>query len=123
MRALLLCALLLCALLASCVATTGDLERIHARIGEVERAFESGSVEHGEVNAVRIALKRTQDEVKAVAREVENRPGVWSRFALEIILASVGVAVPSAVGATNLVRNRARVKRGERVSTAKTEAG
>lgn len=97
-------------LLSSCVATTGDLDRIHTRIEAVESAVESGNC--AEVQA---ALARTKAEVASVAREVESRPGVWSRFALEVILAAVGVAVPSAVGATNLVRNRARVKRGEPV--------
>lgn len=104
-------AILLCALLcASCVATTGDLGRIHARIAEVEVALDAGDCDE-----IRSALADTRATVDEVKRDVEERPGLWSRFALEIILAAVGVAVPSAVGATNLVRNRARVKRGEPV--------
>lgn len=96
-------------LLAGC-ATAGDLARVHARIESVEVAFESG-----DCAAVQEALSATKQEVAVIAREVDERSGVWSRFALEIILAAVGVAVPSAVGATNIVRNRARVKRGEPV--------
>lgn len=113
--------------LASCVATTGDLDRIHMRIEQGEERievalvqFEAGLVEAEEVTgAVRKSLADTKAEVKAVAEDVSERPGLWSRFALEIMLAAVGVAVPSAVGATNLVRNRARVKRGEPVRVPK----
>lgn len=101
--------------LCGCVATTGDLDRIHARIEHVEAAVESGDCEE-----IKSALADTRATVADVAREVDERGGVWSRFALEIILASVGVAVPSAVGATNLVRNRARLKRGEQVTVPRT---
>lgn len=112
-------ALLVAALLGvfSCVATTSDLDRIHTRIEAVESAVESGDCAE-----IKAALADTKAEVASVAREVESRPGVWSRFALEIILASVGVAVPAAVGATNVVRNRARIKRGERVDIPKPKA-
>lgn len=97
-------------LLCGCVATTADLDRIHARIESVEAA-----VDAGDCALVKATLADTRATVAEVAEGVTHRPGIWSRFALEIILAAVGVAVPSAIGATNLVRNRARLKRGEPV--------
>ena len=107
---LILAALLCC----SCVATSSDLDRLDARLQSMESA-----VDAGDCAALKVALSETRAEVASVASEVDKRPGLWSRFALEIILATVGVTVPTAMGATNVVRNRARAKRGEPVAVPK----
>jgi hypothetical protein len=101
--------------LSSCVATTGDIDRIHSRIEAVEAAFESGVVEPCEVEEVRAALADTRMEVA----RVRNRPGALGGYALEIVLALIAATVPASVGLTNVVRNRARRNRGEPVYAPK----
>lgn len=99
-------------MLAGCVATRSDLDRMHRRLDDMERG--------GSVAEMRAAIAATKAEVESVAQDVSDRPGIWSRYALEIILAAVTASVPTAVAATNIVRNRARVKRGEAVAVPKS---
>jgi hypothetical protein len=125
--------------LAACVATASDLERISAQVASAEqRSLESekriteallkwqfGDGEKTDVaEAVKVALEANREAYAQSTAVVHGAVSAstergWSalELALGIAASTLGLGVPASVMATNILRDRARVRRKEPVGS------
>ncbi len=118
-------AALLALCLCSCVATTGDLERIHARVNESEARI------LGVVEDVRAGIASQEDVLCAVQAEVAETERTTARVASESRQRGIGLAEAglylaaqlltgySAYRVTMSKRDHARILRAEPVAVPK----
>jgi HAMP domain-containing protein len=112
--------------LTGCLATKGDLTRIHARMEHGERQiadvmdqFSAGTATQVQVvETIKAAAAGNVEEVAAVVETIEARGDKISTTASLWMEAFGGVlGVAASVVLTNYMRDRKRVERGEPIGT------